>query len=70
MEKGTHNDTWAVEMGKYLRCLKDFMDKANSKVGATRLANATIDPTIRTNEKLHAQAQVVHEYRQKLLREA
>ena len=56
MEKGSHNDTWAVEMGKYLRCLKDFMDKANNKVGNERLMNATIDPTIRTNEKLHAQS--------------
>ena len=33
VEKGSHNDTWAVEMGNYLRRLKDFMDRANTEMG-------------------------------------
>ena len=36
VEKGSHNDTWAAEMGKYLRKLKDFMDRANDTMPAYR----------------------------------
>ena len=37
IEKGTHNNTWAVDKHNYLKKLKHFMDRANYESQVARM---------------------------------
>ena len=58
--KGSHNDTWAAEMGNYLRRMKEFMDRANSEMIPHRLLKESQDPTIPNAAELNAKAKHVN----------
>ena len=64
--RGSHNDTWAAEMGNYLRRMKDFMDRANTEMIPHRMLKESQDPTIPNATDLNAKAKQVNQYKLKI----
>ena len=60
VQRGSHNDTWAAEMGNYLRHLKDFMDKASIEMTSRRLLKETIDFDLPNSADLKAKVHQVN----------